>query len=39
MLLIKIALYVFIGLLFVLFSLGLGYAIAEFLTALDPFYH
>lgn len=39
MLIVKIALFLFIGLLFALFALGLGYAIAEYLTALDPFYN
>jgi hypothetical protein len=38
MYLIKIALALLIGALFILFALGMGYALAEFLTGLDPFY-
>lgn len=39
MMLFKVIWMAFIGLLFLLFAFGLGYALAEFLTALDPFYH
>ena len=39
MLIFRLAAMALIGLLFLLFAFGLGYALAEFLTALDPFYH
>jgi hypothetical protein len=39
MYLIKAFIGLLIGALFILFCLGLGYAVAEFLTAPDPFYH
>jgi hypothetical protein len=39
MYLIKALSALLIGALFILFALGMGYALAEFLTAPDPFYH
>jgi hypothetical protein len=39
MYLIKALMALLIGALFILFALGMGYALAEFLTAYDPFYH